>query len=205
MRLYFVRHAQTEWNAAGKAQGHTDTELSDEGRHQARSLCRRLALWEPVPILCSDLSRARETVAELESLGWPLEADCRLRERNLGEWEGRSFDWIAEESRRLATAQGVQVSEVRPENGESLADVAARAREVAEWLSGFRSPRLVVSHRFLVSQVLGVLLGGAAPRSFHFDNTGLTELVWHPEGFWQVHRHNDTRHLEVATGALAAG
>lgn len=204
VRLYFVRHAQTEWNANGKAQGHSDVPLSEVGKRQARLLCERLAEWEPVPILSSDLRRARDTVAALEASGWSIETDARLRERNLGEWEGRSFEWIGEETDRRAAEQGVPRAAVRPAGGESQVDTIERARTVAGWLSGLNTPRLVASHRLFISQVIGCLLGGMAPRSFHFENTGLTELARHPEGFWQVLRHNDIKHLEVGNGALTA-
>lgn len=203
VRHYFVRHAQTQWNAEGRAQGHSDTPLSQHGLCQARQLCERILGWQPVSILSSDLTRARETVAGLVSAGWPIETDPRLRERNLGEWEGRSFAWIREETATRAAEWGASFETVRPEGGESLADFAARAEGVAQWIASLPSPTLIVSHRLLMSQVIGALLGGGAPRSFHFENTGVTELALHDEGFWQVLHHNDTAHLGFTVGSVA--
>ena len=36
--LLLVRHGETDWNADGRLQGHTDRPLSDYGRRQAREL-----------------------------------------------------------------------------------------------------------------------------------------------------------------------
>ena len=40
--LYLVRHAESEWNASGRWQGHADPPLSPDGRGQASALVTRL-------------------------------------------------------------------------------------------------------------------------------------------------------------------
>jgi len=42
-KWFIVRHGQTEWNATGRVQGHTDIGLSERGRQQACAMARRLA------------------------------------------------------------------------------------------------------------------------------------------------------------------
>jgi probable phosphoglycerate mutase len=87
--LLLVRHGETDWNAAGRLQGHTDRPLSDFGRRQARQLAEELADEELEAIYASDLARARET-AEIvgERLGLPVVLDPDLREKDWGTWEG---------------------------------------------------------------------------------------------------------------------
>jgi probable phosphoglycerate mutase len=87
--LLLVRHGETDWNADGLLQGHTDRPLSDFGRRQARQLAEELE-GEPFDaIYASDLARARET-AEIagERLGLPVAVDADLREKDWGTWEG---------------------------------------------------------------------------------------------------------------------
>lgn len=36
MKLYIIRHGQTNWNKKGKIQGKTDIELNEEGIKQAK-------------------------------------------------------------------------------------------------------------------------------------------------------------------------
>jgi broad specificity phosphatase PhoE len=88
-KLLFVRHGETDWNASGRLQGHTDRPLNDYGRRQARELADRLADDGVAAIYSSDLVRAKET-AEIVGgrLGLPVVTDPDLRERNWGNWEG---------------------------------------------------------------------------------------------------------------------
>jgi probable phosphoglycerate mutase len=87
--LLLVRHGETDWNAEGRLQGHTDRPLSDYGRGQARRLAEELESEALEAIYSSDLARARET-AEIvgERLGLPTVLDPDLREKDWGTWEG---------------------------------------------------------------------------------------------------------------------
>jgi 2,3-bisphosphoglycerate-dependent phosphoglycerate mutase len=87
--LLLVRHGETDWNADGRLQGHTDRPLSDFGRRQARQLAEELADESLETIYASDLARARET-AEIvgERLGLPVVLEPDLREKDWGTWEG---------------------------------------------------------------------------------------------------------------------
>src|SRR5579884_1391455 len=91
--LLLVRHGETDWNAEGRLQGHTDRPLSDFGRRQAKELAERLSGERVDAIYASDLARARET-AEIvgERLGLPVVIDPDLREKNWGSWEGLTGD-----------------------------------------------------------------------------------------------------------------
>ena len=87
--LLLVRHGETDWNAEGRLQGHTDRPLSDYGRRQAQRLAEELDGDELEVIYSSDLARARETAAIVSKrLGLPVELDPDLREKDWGTWEG---------------------------------------------------------------------------------------------------------------------
>ena len=60
-RVIVVRHGETEWNAAARIQGHLDSELTAEGREQARAIAARLARERVDALVSSDLGRAAET------------------------------------------------------------------------------------------------------------------------------------------------
>src|SRR5581483_1732760 len=88
--LYVARHGETDWNAAGRLQGHTDIPLNETGRAQARALAAALRARALAGGVTSDLCRARETgeIVAVE-LAVPLAyADHELRERAFGKFEG---------------------------------------------------------------------------------------------------------------------
>jgi broad specificity phosphatase PhoE len=115
--LILVRHGETDWNAQRRWQGHSDTELNDAGREQARLLAEGL---DPVDVLySSDLARARETAEILAAtLGVEVRFDQRLRERGFGAWEGLTMEEIEttfpDEQRRWRAGIGAGPHDAEP-------------------------------------------------------------------------------------------
>ncbi|WP_071566533.1 histidine phosphatase family protein [Corynebacterium sp. NML130628] len=133
-RLILLRHGQTTYNATSRMQGQLDTELSEEGKLQARNIAPVLTEMGVAKIIASDLSRAADTAQIVaKHLGLPVTYDARLRETHLGQWQGKTH----------AEVDGVDGS-VRahwrntptwaPPEGESRIDVAQRARPVVDEL-----------------------------------------------------------------------
>jgi len=93
--LLLVRHGETDWNRDGRWQGHSDTQLNDAGREQARGVAAQLDGVDVV--YSSDLARARETAEIIAAaLGRDVRTDERLRERGFGAWEGLTAPEIEE-------------------------------------------------------------------------------------------------------------
>ena len=89
MKIYLVRHGETDWNQAGRLQGQTDIDLDAQGFAQAAGAAERL---KEVPFeiaFCSPLIRARHTAETIVGeRKITLTTDERLRELNFGPWEG---------------------------------------------------------------------------------------------------------------------
>ncbi len=94
--VWLVRHAATEWSRDRRHTGRTDVPLLPEGREHARSLAGRLSQVGFDAVLCSPLSRARET-CELAGLAEGMRLDDRLMEWDYGDYEGRTTADIREE------------------------------------------------------------------------------------------------------------
>lgn len=89
-KLTIVRHGETDWNAAGKIQGHTDIPLNEKGRGQAHALAEKFAKIPFTRCYSSDLKRASETAQIIYSPHQlPVLTDHRLRERYFASWEGK--------------------------------------------------------------------------------------------------------------------
>lgn len=109
-------------------QGHLDTELSEVGYEQAKGAAAMLRDKNISAIVCSDLIRARETARVIgEELGLEPSIDARLRETNLGDWQGMSSVEVDEE---FPGARAIWRHDPTwaPPQGESRVDVAKRAR-----------------------------------------------------------------------------
>lgn len=90
--FYLVRHGETEWNAKGLVQGHTDIPLNKKGETQAKGLAKRFKRIHFAAAFSSDLVRARRT-AEIITLEKQIAVKTTkaLRERCFGRLEGK--DW----------------------------------------------------------------------------------------------------------------
>lgn len=131
MKLYLVRHGQSTGNVDGTLMGQSDHLLTELGEAQARAAAERLAPIGPMPLYCSDLPRALAT-AELIAATWTpggLFPDRRLREIDLGDYEGRPWEDF-EADKRLTRAFAADPYGTALPNGESLADVEERTHDV---------------------------------------------------------------------------
>ncbi len=130
-RVYGIRHGETAWNATGRWQGHAPVPLNDTGQAQARQLAAWLARSdEHIDVIySSDLKRAWQTAEAIASaLGLPVLPDRRLREVDLGEWQGlTSAEAEAWDAERYAAFKADWYTVPTP-GGESRNELKARVR-----------------------------------------------------------------------------
>ena len=97
MKLFLIRHGQTDWNILGKYQGQTDIPLSAEGLRQAERLAQHFPSDTLDIIYASDLQRAVMTAQRLaRKFSAPVKVEKALRELNFGAWEGLTYQEIAQ-------------------------------------------------------------------------------------------------------------
>ena len=139
--LWLVRHGETDWNAAGLAQGHRDqARLTPRGVRQAWAVVGQLCDRPIGALFASDLHRAMETAAPLAAvLGLAVTRDTRLRERCLGTLEGTPAAAISPVVSGLRAGRVVDPDAVPP-GGESLRDLYRRVAGFADDLAAPRLP-----------------------------------------------------------------
>jgi broad specificity phosphatase PhoE len=76
LRLYLIRHGETEWSLSGQHTGRTDLPLTKHGEDKARKLVPWLRHIRFARVLTSPLQRARRT-CELAGLGAAAEVEAR--------------------------------------------------------------------------------------------------------------------------------
>jgi 2,3-bisphosphoglycerate-dependent phosphoglycerate mutase len=164
--IWLVRHGESTWNAAGRAQGHCDqARLTERGEHQARDIASRLGGRPIGALYVSDLRRALATAAPLASvLGLAMARDARLRERCLGDLEGAATAAVTPAVSGISGNRVVD-PDARPPGGESLRDFYRRAAGFAADLDP-AAEIVIVAHggtlRMLTACLRGVPVGQMA-------------------------------------------
>jgi probable phosphoglycerate mutase len=96
--LFLIRHSRSTWNAAGRIQGWADPPLDDLGREQARQLAQRLRQQRVVALYTSPLQRAQDTAHIIgQALNVPVVSDERLKELDVGEIAGLTWEQVVEQ------------------------------------------------------------------------------------------------------------
>jgi broad specificity phosphatase PhoE len=133
MELILIRHGQTEWNATSRWQGQADPPLNAVGHEQAQHTAQELSGQKIDVLISSDLKRARET-AEIIAATLSLEVrfEPRLREINLGDWQGLYSTEIRARWPQEVEAWHDSPLSVRPPHGETIAELADRVLKAVE-------------------------------------------------------------------------
>ena len=180
-RWFLVRHGQTDWNARGLLQGHTDIPLNEVGRDQAKRLGDRLTSVHLEAAYSSDLLRCSQTAdLVLGDRKVTVSYSQSLREQAYGRWEGMSFSAIQESDPEMYAAMVEDYASFTPPGGEDFRAVEARSQGLAAEMMG-RHPAgdlLIVGHgaalRTLVTHITGLPL--EAGWRFKVDSCSLTVL-----------------------------
>jgi alpha-ribazole phosphatase len=199
LRIYLVRHGQTEWNATQRYQGHTDIPLDTIGLEQAERAAARLVDVSLDAVYSSDLSRAAETAQAIADLSRiPRTANPLLREHGFGQWEGRTRDEIEKEFADSWLAYRRSPLKAAPPNGETLMQTRPRVLQALSEITQAHPDGAIciVGHggsmRWIVLEALG-----APPESYfrlRTDNGSLSLIERVGDRQW-LSLFNDTSHL----------
>lgn len=210
MRIYVVRHGETESNAdriRQSSQGY----LSDDGIQEARAAASKLSSLKIDSIFTSSYPRAKQTADIISALGKGLlvQVSDYLTEIKLpSEVVGRPVDDPASK-KIFSWLKGHSVSPTaRFSDEETYNEYVSRAHKVLEHIekTGFENTVVVTHHRFIHILVAVVLMGDElTPVLFnrirnhiYISNTGITiiEKNNENEGQWHVLTLNEHSHLE---------
>jgi probable phosphoglycerate mutase len=139
LRLYLVRHGETEWSLSGRHTGRSDIPLTAHGEVEASDLRRWLTHVQFSAVLTSPLQRARQT-CELAGLAAAAEIEPNLEEWDYGDYEGRRTVDIRKER------PGWDVFRDGCPHGEAPSQVSDRADRLIARLRALSSNVALFSH-----------------------------------------------------------
>ena len=199
MKLYIIRHGQTDWNIAKKIQGRQDIPLNGRGRYQAGCLKKAMEDRPVTAVFSSPQIRAMETAKAVAlSSGSAVIPVKDLMEINYGSWEGKTEEELLQEDRALYEAWWSHPAETAPPGGESISQVNERCqkawKEIKPQLTGDAA---IVAHGGLLAHFMEQLLGSeSVAASTVAHNASITTIEYEPETErFTLVEFDDYRHL----------
>ncbi|QCR37240.1 2,3-diphosphoglycerate-dependent phosphoglycerate mutase GpmB [Nissabacter sp. SGAir0207] len=206
LQVYLVRHGETEWNAARRIQGQSDSALTAKGEQQARQVAQRARHLGITHVITSDLGRTRRTAEIIaDACGCPVVVEPRLRELHMGVLEERAIDSLTAEEEQWRKQMVDGTPDGRIPEGESMAELGERMQAALNHLRTLPagSVPLVVSHGIALGCLLSTIIGlpPYAERRLRLRNCSLSRVdyqqsPWLAPG-WIVESAGDVSHLDL--------
>jgi len=197
--IILIRHGETEWNSQQRMQGHSNSDLSSVGQAQIQALGQWMKNVPFDHIYSSDSLRAKQTAEAITQFsGHKLKIDLRLREKNLGVFEGLTSEEARERHPEVFSLFKTAGSKYVIDEGESTQQLQDRALEIVDEIriKYLEERVLLVTHGGFIRVVMKHSLGLSleTPTRFLIRNTGVFRLVW--EDKWIVSQMGGVSHLE---------
>lgn len=199
-KLLITRHGQTKENIEGIIQGKEHGNITEEGFKHVTKLVSRLKNEKITKIISSDIPRCKITTEQiLNVIPIPVEYSTLIREKDNGEWVGKSHSNINWDS-----LQGTFETRKAP-NGENLIEVLERGKKfmsvISKQIESVNDTILIVSHGAFLKVLIGYLLGMSISDSIFklfIDHCSLTEIEFNKkyETGYRINYINDTSHLQ---------
>lgn len=200
--VYLIRHGETDWNLAGRWQGHADVPLNAVGLRQAQLVAAHLAREGARfdAIYSSDLARAYQTAWEIgAAVKVAVQLLPSLREIDLGTWSGLTYDEIRS-THPTEIALLEQGQDVPRGGAESLGALRRRVVEAVDALAHHHrdATLALVTHGGCIRMLLAhaeSFHGDGFRRFPHIGNTSIS-VVRIGAGRWESAQINAMGHLE---------
>jgi broad specificity phosphatase PhoE len=153
MKIYLIRHGQTDWNLQGRFQGREDIELNQNGINQARKCGEAIKGEKFTAVITSPLSRARKTA---EIIAECVSVDQVILEEGIIERDFSKVSGMTPKEREAFYASG---EEDDKEPWENLCSrMISCIKRYAEKYSDQNI--IMISHGASINSVLSVLSAG---------------------------------------------
>lgn len=186
LRLFLVRHGETEANRKRFLQGVSNGPLNAAGRLQGKRLANHLKEIALDHVYASDLQRAADTAAAIaQTHGLNVELDSQLREWNVGELDGQPAAIFLEMIKKI----GLPLSHFDPPGGQKLGEVRSRAEAFLQKVLDEHHGEavLICSHGDFMRQMVGSILQIDVDKAtaFHFENASYSVFEFNGDQ-WRV-------------------
>lgn len=205
MKVYLIRHGESEFNAKGLHQ-HGGVPLSANGLLQTESLAKRFSNIPVDLIIASPYERTKQTAEAITKVvNKPIRFEPLLREvKRPTEVEGKSFDDPATVAIRRKMEENYTNLEWRHSDEENFSDFKKRGLEALRLIENIKGENIVVvSHAEMIRMLVALMMFGDdltpdelshVSKFFRSSNTGITICEYINED-WDMFTWNDHAHL----------
>lgn len=190
--VILVRHGESETNVQKVFTGQLDAALTEKGKMQAQLMAQYVDRYKVDKIYASSLQRAVDTAQPIaEKQGCPMEQTDAFREIYAGEWQGLSFDEIAEKYPQTHRVWRTDMGNAAPDGGETVAEFYARVTELFEEILLHRPEKTVciVAHATPIRMIESYIRGGSPLLA--------KEIPWVPNASVTAYRYDGDFHCDV--------
>lgn len=187
MKIYIVRHGQTEENLKGTYYGSLDCGLTELGENQGIILGSKLKDIKFDKVYCSNLIRAKNTLKYIYC-GEDIIIDNRLNERNFGIFEGKTFKEIEKELSDEYEKWSKDWIDYKPLNGESFREVYLRVEDFMENLKQDKGKNILIcTHGGVVRSIYSYILGRNLDFYWKFNSRNADlSIIKNHEGYFYI-------------------
>jgi broad specificity phosphatase PhoE len=162
LKIYFLRHGETEYSQSGAYCGALDPELTPEGTLMAQAFADSYRSISWAEVYVSPMKRAIATAQPLcEVVGLPMQTRDGLREIGYGAWEDREQKDVKLNYEQDYIRWLTEPAWNPPTGGETAVQVASRALPIISEIEAKHKDGnvLVVSHKATIRIILCSLMG----------------------------------------------
>ena len=206
MKLYIVRHGESESNEAMVHQG-PDSVLSQKGIEQTKALAERVAKIDDIDlVICSPYVRTRQTLDEIIKLKnhEVIFSDLAIEVVRPSILLGQGWESTQTKEIKALMQENKDDHDWHHSDEENFHDFKIRITKLLRYIETFGDKNiLLVTHGLLAKMMVGIMLFGenltgkeheSIERFLHTNNTGITLCDKGSRG-WKLITWNDYAHL----------
>lgn len=168
MKIYLLRHGETEHNAKNVYQGTLDSPLSKKGQQQAKAAAQFLKNKNIQIIFASPLGRAQKTAAIIaQEIGTQIITVPEFREMNFGLLQGMDKDLARKEFAHFFQDRKLNKLHHPYPEGESYFDVHHRVAKKTQELLNSPHNIAIVGHEATNRMIRGCIMGKDPAEACH--------------------------------------
>ena len=206
MKIFLIRHGETQWNNEGLFQGQIDIPLNDVGISQALATARTSLQWGLTALYSSPLKRTMQVSRQISSMtGVPIKQDSGFMELNLGSLEGITGNDMRRSWPEVWNQWRLDPSLVSMPKGESLINLSDRSWKSFENIQQTHTDYdqfAIVSHNFAIrcicAKILKMPLSNFHSMTLSLSSITTVELF---RNSWRILRYNSVSHLSTTSGS----